>query len=867
MLLLADGQVTPVADLVDALWDGEPPASARHQVHKTVAALRLGLGDVIKTDGPGYRIDLDNAEVDVRAFRSSAATGTISGLVAALALWRGPALAGMVCRAVRGRADTLDEERLAVTEALIDLRLNAGRASSVAAELPALVAANPLRERLRAQLIVALYQSGRQAEAHAAYAEARALLADELGVDPGPELLRLHGQMLRGDPALDRPVPRTPDTLPYNLPDFVGRESELERLACRTLATPIAVIDGMAGVGKTALAVHAAHALWDSYPDGQLFCDLHGHTSGARPVEPEAALATLLVMLGVHIDSMPEGLDQRAARWRAELAGKRILLVLDNAASAAQVRPLLPGGSRCLTMVTSRQRLGTLDGAVAISLEVLPEAAALALFGAVAGTTRIAAERAASGRVVSLCGHLPLAIRIAGARLAHRRMWTVETLATRLQLENDRLDVLALEDRGVSSAFALSYAQLTSQQQRMFRLLGLHAGRDFDAYSAAALAGAGRRCAEDLLDGLVDAHLLRHSAPGRYGFHDLLRDYARRLADAEDGEPSRRLHDYYLAVATSATDLISPEARRFEPDIERVPCDRPTFDDVDDALSWLAVEQPTLLSAVESGDGWQLACVLRAFFEHRGHFADWRATHEWALGRTSADPRATALLRFNLGALAMWIGRYEEGLVHFREALAHVESDPELAATALTNMGMLTHLLDRDDEAAGYLRRALAIDHHNIRTKALGWNNLGLTEGRSGRSRLALGHHQKALRLARQIGSPTAERGILLGLGETLLRLGMPASEPFRCAAAMARAGRFRMQEALALDGLAHATGDSSYWVEAMTIFTELGVRHAGLVRRHLDRPHEINCDLCRPRPQLAAARATTARSAVRTGG
>jgi len=857
VLLLADEQVVTQDALVDALWDAAPPPTATHQVHKLIAGLRRRIPGAIETDGRGYRLRLAGHTLDLATFTRLAAgpRPAVSDLVAALELWRGPALAGMDSRVLRAAAAALDDRRLAATETLVELRLAAGEADAVAAELPVLVAAYPLRETLRRQLMTALYRCGRQADALAVYTETRALLATELGLDPGPELVRLHRQILRADPALEpalRPAPRGTSTLPYDLPDFAGRSAELDRLLAAGCAVVITAIDGMAGIGKTALAVHAAYRLADRYPDGQLFCDLHGHTPGGPPLEPEVALERLLRMAGVPPDAIPDGLEERAARWRAELAGRRLMVVLDNAATAAQVRPLLPGSPRCLVLVTSRRRLGVLDGATVLSLDVLPPADALDLFGAVAGRHRVAAEPEAAQEVVQLCGRLPLALRIAATRLAHRPSWTVAALADRLRAGSDRLAELTVADRGVGAAFALSYGQLAAAQQRLFRLLGLHPGADFDAWSAAALAEVPVREAEALLEALVDAHLMQPAGPGRYTFHDLLREYARGLAP-DDPHAPRRLHDYFLSAATSATDLISREARRFEPVLVHPPAQLPPMAGLDAALAWLAAEHATLLAVAAGTDDWQLACVLRAFFEHRGHFADWRTTSERAL--RTADPLGAALLHFSLGALEMWTDRLVEGMAHFRQVLAARAGDRQLEATALTSLGMLAHLRHRDGEAAGHVRRALSIEHDNLRTRALGWNNLGLTEGRFGLVDAALGHHRQALALARRAGSPSAVRAILLGLGETSLRLGLPAAEPFRQALAMARAGRFRMHEALALDGLAHATGDRAYWEDALAIFADLGVGQADLVRRHLSAPGVAGCDLCRVVPEVGATR------------
>lgn len=749
-------------------------------------------------------------------------------------------------RALRAAAAGLEDRRLAVVETLADLRLAAGQAATVAAELPAHVAANPLRETLRRHLMTALHRSGRPADALAVYADTRAVLADQLGLDPSPDLVRLHGQILRGEAA---PAARAPCTLPYDLPDLAGRDADLDRLLGSGPAVVITAIDGMAGIGKTALAVHAAHRLAGRYPDGQLFCDLHAHTPGAPPLDPEVALARLLRAVGVPPETIPAGLDERAARWRAELAGRQVLVVLDNAASAAQVRPLLPGSPRCLVLVTSRRRLGVVDGATVVSLDVLPAADALALLGAVAGRARVAAEPAAAAEVVALCGRLPLAIRIAATRLAHRPTWTVAALAARLRARTDRLAELTVADRGVGVAFALSYAHLTPGQQRLFRLLGRHPGTDFDAHSTAALARLPVREAEGRLESLVDVHLLQPTAPGRYTIHDLLRAYAQGLAP-EDPAATARLHDYFLAAATAATDLVSRDVRRFTPTTGTY--DLPPLAGVDGALAWLTAEHATLLAVTEATTDWQLACVLRGYFEHRGHFADWRATHERAL--RTADPLGTALLHFNLGALGMWTDQVTEGMEHFRAVLAAGVDDPRLEATALTSLGMLAHLLHRDAEAAGHLRRALAIDHGDARTRALGWNNLGLTEGRSGGRDAALAYHRRALATARRTGNPSAERVVLLGLGESSLRLGLPAADPFRRALALARSDRFRMHEALALDGLAHATGDRAHWEAALAILTDLGVGQADVVRRHLAQPGAPCCDLCRTASTVATA-------------
>jgi tetratricopeptide (TPR) repeat protein len=379
----------------------------------------------------------------------------------------------------------------------------------------------------------------------------------------------------------------------------------------------------------------------------------------------------------------------------------------------------------------------------------------------------------------------------------------------------------------VGPAFALSAECLDAAQHRLFRLLGHHPGADFDVASAAALAGLPAERVEPLLESLLDLHMLTQPAAGRYSFHDLLREYARTLVlDGEVAAAVDRLHDHYLAAATEATASIAA-----------------VDGDLDAALDWLDTERPALVALATTVADWRLAQVLRVYFEHRGHFADWLATHEHAL--RYADPAGAVLLRLGLGTRCMWTGRFAEGMDHFRAVLATAD-DPGVRAAALTSLGMLAHLAHRDTEAAGYLRHALAIDHDLSRVTAVCLNNLGLTEGRLGRSSSALSYHERALAMARGVGSAAAERGILLGIGETSLRIGAPAEAPFRLARDLARAGRFRMQEALALDGIAHATGDRSAWRAALTIFAELGAPQAAVVRAHLDDPGTPHCDLCR---------------------
>lgn len=880
-LLLASGRVLSVDELVATLWDGEPPATARQQIHKTVAALRRQVPDVVVTDGPGYRLALAGAgagdgagpgpaaTLDADRFERLADEATIPSLTAALGLWRGAALAGIDGRVLRSRAVWLEERRLVATEQLAELRIEAGESAAVAMELPALIAEHPWRERLRVLQMLALYRSGRQADALAAYAEVRTSLCEELGLDPGPELAGLHDQILRADPSLGAPVRTAPSTLPYDVPGFVGRAPELASLLG---GSGIHVVEGLAGIGKTALVVHAAHRLAGGHPDGQLFVDLHGFTPGRSPVDPLTALDQLLRTLGVPPERIPDGLDARAAAWRSETAGRQLLVVLDNAADADQVRPLLPGSPTCRTLVTCRVRLAELVDVTTVALDVLSGREARALFADVVGPARIAGEDADVERVLELCGRVPLAVRLAASRLAHRPQWSVGTLAGKLA---------AAADPGIATALAVSYDHLPPDEQRIVRLLGAsHPGPDFDAYAVAAAADVHPDEADRLLENLLDAHMLEQRSGDRYSFHDLVRRYARRLApdEAAAERARRRLHGYYLTTATAAMDVIDRALRWFDPVVADPPEHRPDLPDRDAAWAWLAAEYRTLLAVCETGRDWQPAAVLRGYFERTGQFGDWRRTHERALARLldaeqlgadgdtdtdgdHLDRLGVAILHHSLGSVEGWSGRPEQAIAHFHEALAAGRGDPTLAGPTLNALGMALHLAGRDREAEGFLHEALAIDGRSTRLTSLTLGNLGLVNARLGRRDAALDLHHEAIALARRAEAPMVESAAELGLGETLLRLGEPDPGPFERALALARGIEHGIQEAIALDGLAHVTGEPEHWWQALGIFARLGVAQAELVRVHLADPGGAHCDLCRapaaapsPSPSLSTS-------------
>ncbi|WP_433412793.1 BTAD domain-containing putative transcriptional regulator [Microtetraspora malaysiensis] len=562
-LLLHAGVVISTDRLIDAMWGPLPPDSARAQIQTTIAAIRRilrasGADQMLATHPAGYMITPAPGQLDLDEFTnliakaqatSSDPQDTADQIRAALALWRGEPLADITADYVHGARARLNGKRLTAIERLAELELSLGHQDDLIDELTVHVAANPLRERLCGQLMLALHRAGRQPDALHVARTFREALAEQQGLDPGHAFSKLEQAILRDDPGLRVPAAAPTKSqrvnfLPYDVPDFTGREGELDRLSRSWTSgnggvVTISAIDGMAGIGKTALAVHAGHLLADHFPDGQLFVDLQAHAAGQAPLNAGSALEVLLGQLGVPAERIPASVADRAAVWRSELSGRRVLAVLDNALGADHVRPLLTGTSSALILITSRRRLTDLDGAHALSLDVLPAADAVELFTAIVGE-RAAAEPVAVLDVLQLCGFLPLAVRIAAARLHHRPRWTVEYLADRLRNQRRRLSELATSERGVAAAFTLSYQQLDPDQQRMFRLLGLQPGRDIGPDAAAALAHLPLERAEMLLEDLLDAHVLAQYQPGRYTFHDLLREHALATAAAQEPQSALR---------------------------------------------------------------------------------------------------------------------------------------------------------------------------------------------------------------------------------------------------------------------------------------------------------------------------------------
>ncbi len=567
VLLLAEGRAVGHDHLLDAVWGEYRPRTAMSTLRTYVSRLRSALGaEVITSIGSGYALaggicDLVTMEELSRAGRYGEA----------LALWRGEPLAGLEGGYAEGQRVRLGERRLAVLERRLAGEVEEGRHTEVVAELTALRGEHPARERLSGLLMLALYRSGRQAEAIGVFTDTRELLAESLGIDPSPELAELYQRIITADPALGREkaaspaVRQVPRQLPADTADFTGRESEVDEMvdALRTgnaSALVISAVSGTGGMGKTTLAVHVAHRLAPDYPDGQLFVNLRG--SGAQPLAPETVLGRFLRSLGAEVPADAEDPGERAAMYRSTLADRRVLVVLDNAAGSAQVRPLLPGAAGCAVMVTSRAKMVGLSGVRQVDLGVLPHDEAMALLAKVVGEARVAAEREAAADLIGACGYLPLAIRIVASRLAARPAWSVARMSDRMADERRRLAELRVDDLAVEATFALGYDQLDAAHASAFRLLAVPDAADFSLGSAAAVLGLDEPDAEEVCEALVDVSMLESPSPGHYRYHDLLKIFARSRPDGEDVRRAAlaRLLGYYLAGMTAAYYLTYPGA-------------------------------------------------------------------------------------------------------------------------------------------------------------------------------------------------------------------------------------------------------------------------------------------------------------------
>ena len=855
LLCLSPGRVVSQDRLIDLAWNGAPPTSATTRLHGFVSELRRALPagpePVIRTVGHGYslaaaddRIDLHQARrlvARARAHREQGdAAAAAHSLEEALALWRGPAFDGIECAHLQAEADSIEQEHADALEELAELQLALGHHAALVPGLGELVARYPLREGLRASLMRALAGSGRQAEAIDAYHDLRRRLSDELGVDPVPQVRELYASILDGDrellahrpaqavaaplpaqsPAAQPSAPAVPRQLPAAAGYFTGRSAELEWLtglvdlsgsaASAGGTVVISAIDGMAGVGKTTLAVHTAHRLAARFPDGQLFIDLYGYTEGYRPREPDGALEWLLRALGMPAQQIPDDAEARAALYRQRLAGTRTLIVLDNAVGEAQVRPLLPGAPGCLVLITSRRRLKSLDDAQILSLDVLAPPDAVALLRAVAGADRIPADDPLLGEIARLCGYLPLALRIAGALLRHRSAWSLQYLAGLLHDPRRRVAALSDGDRELAAVFDLSYTGLGEGQRLMLRRLGLVPGLDADGYAAAALLDTDPQGAAGLLEDLVDHNLLIAHAPGRYRFHDLIRAHAHALAGQDpakdrDAALDRLLH-YYAHTAQSASVPIARHPRLAPED--PAPANAPAVFDFDAARAWLRAERDNIEAAID--------------------FGRTRALHEHALALTAG--LAEILHTDGPVARALEICQAAADTAARRDC-------PAAHAGALTDLGIVRRQTGDLPGAGEALTRALEIyrriGHRHGEAAAL--TELGGLRQLSGDLPGAVGALTQAMEIHRDAGHLYGEAYTLTELGSVLrIAVDLPgAVGALIRALELCRATGHRHGEALALSGLGRVrrmTGDLPAAGEALTraleIYREIGHRH-----------------------------------------
>jgi DNA-binding SARP family transcriptional activator/Tfp pilus assembly protein PilF len=839
MLLLHANKVVPVGSLIEALWGDDPPSSARVGIRNYIRQLRQALGDGsqarIRTEPPGYLISVGPGELDVAQFedllgsaRSAARAGSWQRAAvearAALTLWRGEPLAEPAAEVLAHREiPRLDEMRLQALETRIDADLHLGGHADVITELKWLIAADPLREHLHALLMLALYRSGRQAEALAAYAEARRTLVVELGTEPAAELRDLHQRILAGDAALaapgaeqvnapgpgpaaaptpvTAPGPGVPQELPGTVGHFTGRARELaaldalsDRAAGQTpAAAVISVICGTAGVGKTALALHWAHRAAARFPDGQLYVNLRGYDPG-RPMPASEALARFLRALGIPGQNIPAEEDERAARYRSLLAGRRMLIVLDNASEVEQVRPLLPGTPACMALVTSRDALPGLvarDGAARLNLDLMPLADAVALLRALIGA-QVVADPAAAVELATWCARLPLALRIAAERVMTQPAVSLASLASELagQRQLDLLEASGDPRTVIRAVFSWSYRRLDPAAGRAFRLLGLHPGPDFDHYATAALGGITTEEASRVLSVLAGAHLIQPTRPGRYGMHDLLRCYARDLHADQDGEQERhaaltRLFDHYLHAAATAMNVLFPAERYRRPHVPAAVTPAPVITSRAQAQAWLDAERLCLTAAVANtaDGGWpshatRLASTLFRYLDTGGYFPEAIVVfgHARRAASSTGDKAAEGDALTSLGLFYGHQGRHQQTADHLEQALARYRETGDQAgqARALSYLGLSACQQGRYQDGTSMLEQALALFRAaGDRTgEAFALSNLGVAELRQGLFGPATGHQRQALAVLREIPNRHGEATVLDRLGQLSLRQG-----------------------------------------------------------------------------------------------
>ncbi|WP_144122478.1 AfsR/SARP family transcriptional regulator [Catellatospora sichuanensis] len=896
-LLLRPAEAISTDELVAMLWGDQPPASAAANVRTYVRGLRQALTEppaaerrILTTPG-GYLLRVEPGERDLDRFDAAAARGRAAladgdpagaqaELADAVGMWRGPALAGLpLPRLLTGRVAQLEERRLLAEEDHAVARLALGEPAVVIPRLRALLERHPLRQRAWAQLMASLYHIGDVAGALAAFGQARRVLAEQTGMDPGPELTRLHDDVLhhrvgpRPEPG-NSPPPGPPEgqprQLPLALPGFVGRDAELARLDSaldvdddRPAGVDITTVSGMAGVGKTTLALHWAHRVVDRFPDGQLYVNLRGYDD-ADAVSPADALVAFLEALGVPIGRIPTSTDARTGLYRSLLASRRMLVVLDNARDADQVRPLLPGAGRCVVLVTSRDQLSSLvaaEGARPLTLDVLTAAESMSLLRSRLGADRVAAEPAATAEMIEATGRLPLALSMVAARVAGKPTFPLEAVAAQLRPAEGRLGALA--DGDVRRVFSWSHRALSADAARLLRLLGLHPGPDLTGDAAAALLGRPRADVTPLLHELTRLHLLTEHLPERYALHDLLRSYAAELAQASEQadvrqDARRRMYDHYLHSAYPAALLLQPtwtpvDAVPALPSNIRVP-----VADRTGAAAWFNAEHPVLLrvlrQAAETGFErytCQLAWTLAAYLAPRGLFQEQLAAQQAALTAAEriGDLQAQALANRMLARALMRLGDHDGAEHRVQRALDLYEQLGDLDSLALTLRHYTEHCTARGrlKEALTHSIEALRVSRliGNRYAEARALNTKGYLHALNGDFGQAVADCTEALDQQRQMDDRVGQAATLDSLGFAYQRLGDldEAVECYEQSIERFRDSANRYHEAETLTRLGEAREEmadlpaaAEAWRRAKRIYDDLGDPAADGARRRLAR-------------------------------
>jgi DNA-binding SARP family transcriptional activator/Tfp pilus assembly protein PilF len=899
VLLLRAGSYVSAEELIDALWSDDPPKTAMGTIRTYVHRLRrlLGREELLLSSGRGYVLASPGDALDVSRFRRLAeqagrarAEGDVASaanyLSDGLALWNGIPLAGIAGRFAETQRALLEETRLNAAEDLAEDNLALGKHAAEIAELAALACEYPYRERLRELHMLALYRAGRQAEALAVFDQVRQRFGTELGIDPGPKLQDLHLRILNADPALmDMPATTIRDAsaspaddagttgdagaanvalshappaqLPGDLPTFTGRSTDLEFVLAGFTNEPgvsrVTVIAGMAGVGKTTLAVHAAHLLADRFPDGQLYMDLRGFDRSGMTLSQPDAIRQLLAGLGIPPDRIPAEADAQVGLYRSMLAGRRILVVLDNARSAEQVRPLLPGDSLCRVLVTSRDQMRSLiaiEGARLVGLSPLSREDARDILSRRLGTARVKAEEEAVDRLIELCAGLPLALSVVAARAAIHATHSLASVVAELTESGNRLHALTDPDSvaDARASLSLSCRELSPDAARLLRLSSVHPGPVISRDAMASLADSTPQEALAGLDEMERVHLMTRPEPSCYAIHELVRAYAAELAADElasdlDAATSR-MYDHYRQTAYKAMQVLRSGRSQVAMPAELPGVTTTEFDGPQDAFAWFARTYPVLRALLDQTAQaglpdytWQLAWALDPFHSYQARWQDKITVHRMALAAAErlGDRALRGHSHRNLGQAFQHLGDEQRAIEHFELAQRLYDEIGDKADQARNLIHMVTLMLDGDspEQAKEYALRALelASEAGNRELEAIALNNLACSHSRGGDQAAAIHYAERALALGDTV--QTGFRAHLLcTLAQSHCRAGdyEPAAAPLAEALGIFRTQHDRLEEANTLHLIAisqrkagNLQAAQHAWQAALPILRDLG--------------------------------------------